>query len=189
MDELGDKLSAILNDPESMERVKQMAQSLLGGEDSGTAVQNNPAPPAALPADDINIKQIVSLFSKMKNTADDSRVQLIYALRPHLSEERRARADTAIKLLKLLDMLPRELRPDYEEVLHPSDEQVRELVKAADKLSAHIKCLEEEKAGNHEFCAAARQTRQALEDMHLPEVDLFLEEFLPSFRLTLDELE
>ncbi len=106
MDELGDKLSAILNDPESMERVKQMAQSLLGGEDSGTAVQNNPAPPAALPADDINIKQIVSLFSKMKNTADDSRVQLIYALRPHLSEERRARADTAIKLLKLLDMLP-----------------------------------------------------------------------------------
>ena len=106
MDELGDKLSAILNDPESMERVKQMAQSLLGGEDSGTAVQNDPAPPAALPADDINIKQIVSLFSKMKNTADDSRVQLIYALRPHLSEERRARADTAIKLLKLLDMLP-----------------------------------------------------------------------------------
>ncbi len=106
MDELGDKLSAILNDPESMERVKQMAQSLLGGEDGGTAVQNNPAPPAALPADDINIKQIVSLFSKMKNTADDSRVQLIYALRPHLSEERRARADTAIKLLKLLDMLP-----------------------------------------------------------------------------------
>lgn len=106
MDELGDKLSAILNDPESMERVKQMAQSLFGGEDGGTAVQNDPAPPAALPADDINIKQIVSLFSKMKNTADDSRVQLIYALRPHLSEERRARADTAIKLLKLLDMLP-----------------------------------------------------------------------------------
>ena len=85
MDELGDKLSAILNDPESMERVKQMAQSLLGGEDGGTAVQNNPAPPAAPSADDINIKQIVSLFSKMKNTAD---------------------ADTAIKLLKLLDMLP-----------------------------------------------------------------------------------
>ena len=71
----------------------------------------------------------------------------------------------------------------------PADPEVEELVKAADKLSAHIKCLEEEKAGNHEFCAAARQTRQALEDMHLPEVDLFLEEFLPSFRLTLDELE
>ena len=106
MDELGDKLSAILNDPESMERVKQMAQSLLGGEADSAALPDIPAEPAAQPGDDINIKQIVSLFSKMKNTADDSRVQLIYALRPHLSEERRARADTAIRLLKLLDMLP-----------------------------------------------------------------------------------
>ena len=105
MDELGDKLSAILNDPESMERVKQMAQSLLGGEEERAAAPSISASPAET-HDDINIKQIVSLFSKMKNTADDSRVQLIYALRPHLSEERRARADTAIKLLKLLDMLP-----------------------------------------------------------------------------------
>ena len=105
MDELGDKLSAILNDPDSMERVRQMAQSNLGGEDDGAAPQNT-AEPAAPAYDDINIKQIVSLFSKMKNTADDSRVQLIYALRPHLSAERQARADTAIRLLKLLDMLP-----------------------------------------------------------------------------------
>jgi len=104
MDELGDKLSAILNDPDSMERVRQMAQSILGGEDDGAAPQNTAEP--AAPAYDVNIKQIVSLFSKMKNTADDSRVQLIYALRPHLSAERQARADTAIRLLKLLDMLP-----------------------------------------------------------------------------------
>ena len=102
MDELGDKLSAILNDPDSMERVRQMAQSILGGEDDGAAPQNT-AEPAAPAYDDI---KIVSLFSKMKNTADDSRVQLIYALRPHLSAERQARADTAIRLLKLLDMLP-----------------------------------------------------------------------------------
>ena len=105
MDELGDTLPAILNDPDSMERVRQMAQSILGGEDDGAAPQNT-AEPAAPAYDDINIKQIVSLFSKMKNTADDSRVQLIYALRPHLSAERQARADTAIRLLKLLDMLP-----------------------------------------------------------------------------------
>ena len=103
MDELGDKLSAILNDPESMERVKQMAQILLGGDGGETNIS---AEPAAPPADDVNIKQIISLFSKRKNTADDSRVQLIYALSPHLSEERRARADTAVKMLKLLDMLP-----------------------------------------------------------------------------------
>ena len=66
---------------------------------------------------------------------------------------------------------------------------IKLILKAADKLSAHIKCLEEQKAGNDEFRAAAHQTRQALEKMHLPEVDLFLRDFLPSFRLTLDELK
>ena len=86
-------------------------------------------------------------------------------------------------------MLPRELRPEYEEVLHPSDEQVQELVKAADKLSAHIKCLEELKASNHEFILAARQTRQALDDMNMPEVHYFIDNFLDSFTLTLDELK
>ena len=94
----------------------------------------------------------------------------------------------AIACRKLTGMLPQRLQDIYAGLLTPADPQVEELVKAADKLSAHIKCLEEEKAGNHEFCAAARQTRQVLADMHLPEVDLFLEEFLPSFRLTLDEL-
>ena len=62
-------------------------------------------------------------------------------------------------------------------------------MKAADKLSAHIKCLEELKAGNTEFRQAAEQTRYALEDMELPEVDYYMEHFLPSFKLTLDELE
>ena len=92
---------------------------------------------------------------------------------------------------KLLSYLPEDLRGYYAPLFSKTEEdkELWVLVKAADKLSAHIKCLEEEKAGNHEFCAAALQTRQALEDMHLPEVDLFLEEFLPSFRLTLDELE
>lgn len=90
---------------------------------------------------------------------------------------------------KLLDMLPRELRPEYEELLHPSDEQVQELVKAADKLSAHIKCLEELKAGNGEFRAAAEQTRAVLDKMDLPELRYFCENFLGSFALTLDEME
>ena len=95
----------------------------------------------------------------------------------------------AIACRKLTGMLPQRLQDIYAGLLTPADPEVEELVKAADKLSAHIKCLEEEKAGNHEFCAAAHQTRQALEKMHLPEVDLFLRDFLPSFRLTLDELK
>ena len=95
----------------------------------------------------------------------------------------------AIACRKLTGMLPEKLRGLYADLLTPADPQVEELVKAADKLSAHIKCLEEQKAGNDEFRAAAHQTRQALEKMHLPEVDLFLRDFLPSFRLTLDELK
>ena len=90
---------------------------------------------------------------------------------------------------KLLDMLPPELRPSYEELLRPADPEVETLVKAADKLAAHIKCLEELKAGNDEFRRAAQQTAAALDEMDLPELRYFREHFLPSYRLTLDELE
>ncbi len=72
---------------------------------------------------------------------------------------------------------------------HHPDPEVAALVKAADKLSAYIKCVEELKAGNNEFREAAAQTRQALEGYGLPEVDYFLETFMDSFSLTLDELK
>ena len=90
---------------------------------------------------------------------------------------------------KLLGMLPPELRPVYEDILRPADPEVEELVKAADKLSAHIKCLEELKAGNEEFRQAARQTAQALDGYDMPELQYFREHFLGSFQLTLDEME
>ena len=90
---------------------------------------------------------------------------------------------------KLLSLLPEALRPAYAPLLEESDPQVRVIVKAADKLSAYLKCVEELKAGNREFESAARQTRAALDEMHLPELDWFLEHCLDSFGLTLDELE
>ena len=90
---------------------------------------------------------------------------------------------------KLLGMLPEKLRPTYEELLTPADEEVEQLVKAADKLSAWIKCIEELKAGNLEFRSAAEQTEKALDACQMPEVEFFKEHFMPSFRLTLDELE
>lgn len=90
---------------------------------------------------------------------------------------------------KLLGMLPDELRPTYRAAMSPAAAEITELVKAADKLSAYIKCLEELKAGNNEFRQAAEQTLYALEDMELPEIGYFMEHFLPSFKLTLDELE
>ena len=89
---------------------------------------------------------------------------------------------------KLLSTLPDGMRPAYRELLEESDEDIRRLVKAADKLSAYIKCLEELKSGSTEFSLAARQTEARLHDMHMPEVEYFLEHFIPAFDLTLDEL-
>lgn len=90
---------------------------------------------------------------------------------------------------KLLAMLPEELRPVYDAALRPEGEDVKALVKAADKLSAHIKCVEEVKAGNNEFRKAAEQTLRALQEYDMPELNYFTEHFLPGFHLTLDELE
>ena len=90
---------------------------------------------------------------------------------------------------KLLQMLPPELQGVYEPILTEADPEIRQVVKAADKLSAYIKCVEELKAGNNEFREAAGQTLRALESYGLPEVAYFLETFMDSFSLTLDELK
>ena len=89
---------------------------------------------------------------------------------------------------KLLDMLPDRLRGAYEPVISCRDEEVNEIVKAADKLSAYIKCVEELKAGNGEFKSAEEQIRKILEDSQLPEVKYFMDNFMPAFGMTLDEL-
>ena len=108
MDDLGSKLTELLSDPESMNRVRQMAESILG--ESGDEVHAPSAAPDISALGDMlgsgELQSIISVISKMKSAKDDSRVQLISALRPHLSEERKKRADTAIKILKLLDVLP-----------------------------------------------------------------------------------
>ena len=89
----------------------------------------------------------------------------------------------------LLSMLPQDLREEYGVLLlpHPGDEALWRLVKGADKLSALIKCVEEEKSGNTEFVNARKATCSAIEKMALPELDLFMEEFFESFSKTLDE--
>lgn len=88
---------------------------------------------------------------------------------------------------KLLGFLPPELKGSYSDVLTPEGEEAR-LVKAADKLSALVKCIEERKAGNREFLSAEAQTLHTLRAMELPEVDWFLERCLPAFEKNLDEL-
>ena len=89
---------------------------------------------------------------------------------------------------RLLSMLPEALRPSYERLILEDDPETLPIIKAADKLSAYIKCVEELKAGNLEFESAQKQTLQALEAMELPELRYFMEQFLPAFSLNLDQL-
>ena len=89
---------------------------------------------------------------------------------------------------KLLDMLPPALRPSYEHLVLEDDPEVTPIVKAADKLSAHIKCIEEQKTGNTEFDSAASQTWKAMKEMALPELDWFLDNCLAAFSCNLDQL-
>lgn len=91
---------------------------------------------------------------------------------------------------KLVAMLPPDFRDEMEQIIKQSaeqDEQLRVFVKAADKLSALIKCIEEIKMGNTEFSKAKESIEAAIHKMNIPEVKIFEEEFLPSFYLALDE--
>lgn len=100
-----------------------------------------------------------------------------------------------IALERLLEKLPDDLRPSYEAVLYgPDDESeqyLRGLIKAADKISALIKCIEEENAGNREFRSAKETISKTISQMceQYPEVDAFMREFIPPYGRTLDELQ
>lgn len=91
---------------------------------------------------------------------------------------------------RLLNLLPEDLRESYDSIFFPKvgEEKEWRLVKAADKLSALIKCIQEENAGNTEFSSAKASLLETLEKMELKEVDIFMEEFLPSYYMNLDEL-
>lgn len=89
---------------------------------------------------------------------------------------------------KLEDSLPEDLRPAYSPLLRESaDPEIAALVKAADKLSALIKCIEERRSGNEDFAEAERSTLAAVRAMNLKEAEVFIDEFLPAYGLTLDE--
>lgn len=87
---------------------------------------------------------------------------------------------------RLLNMLPDDMRGDYESLYRP-DPQTKALVKAADKISALIKCTEELNMGNREFSAAHASTLKSIHELNCDEAEIFLDEFMESFSLTLDE--
>lgn len=96
--------------------------------------------------------------------------------------------DNACK--SLVAMLPEDFRSEYSSMFVPEEDDAGlwQLVKAADKISALIKCIEEKKAGNSEFVKAAEGIKEAIDKLDLPEAKVFVEEFLPAYEMTLDEL-
>ncbi len=93
---------------------------------------------------------------------------------------------------KLISMLPEDFKEDFEEIIKENgkrDKELKKYVKAADKFSALIKCIEELRMGNDEFIKAKDTIETALKNMNLPETEIFEKEFLPSFSLALDEQE
>ncbi len=90
---------------------------------------------------------------------------------------------------ELLCGMPIEMRPVYDGILQdtPQEEELWRYVKAADKLSAYIKCIEEQSMGNKDFEKAGESIEQIIKEMELPEVKYFVEHFIPAYKLTLDE--
>lgn len=87
---------------------------------------------------------------------------------------------------QLISLLPEDLQDEYRP-LYNVDDDTKKLIKAADKLSALAKCIEERNMGNKEFVDAEKSTRNAIHKLNLPEAEVFLDEFMESFSLTLDE--
>lgn len=90
---------------------------------------------------------------------------------------------------QLLSSLPEYMRDEYEKLIVPQDDEkdIYRIVKAADRLSALIKCIEEEQTGSNEFRKAKEDILKSLEDYNMEEVNIFMSEFLPSYSLSLDE--
>lgn len=104
MDELSEKLAGLLNDPETMDRVRKMAENILGEDTENT--QPSPFSEITGMLGVEELQSIMSVISKLKSSGNDPRTQLLTALKPHLSEPRREKVDTAIKILKMLEILP-----------------------------------------------------------------------------------
>ncbi len=104
---------------------------------------------------------------------------------PAIREAYKQVEDTACQ--QLLSMLPEDLQGEFSPLLQPAKDEEYRIVKAADKLSALIKCVEELAQGNREFASARRATEQAVREMHLPAADEFLEQYLPAYELPLDD--
>lgn len=105
---------------------------------------------------------------------------------PEIRDSYKKVEDIAVN--KLIKELPDEMQPEYEKVMGVEDDPDYKYVKAADKLSAYIKCLEEEDMGNNDFKEAKGSIKKIIDDMKMEEVEYFMEHFIESYNQTLDEI-
>lgn len=134
----------------------------------------------------------VALLALYHDTAEIITGDMPTPIKYHNKEIYQAFKDVEnLAIEKLLCKLPKDLKNEYESLFFkkPKDKELWKFVKASDKLSALIKCIEEEKAGNLEFCKAKLSILECLEEMEIQAVNIFLSEFLPPFELTLDQLD
>lgn len=131
---------------------------------------------------------LLGLFHDMPEILTGDMPTPVKYFNPEIKEAYKKVEDSASE--KLLGTLPDDLRDDFRFLFYKKDEDAElwKIVKAADKLSALIKCIEERKAGNLEFAKAEQSTRESILAMALPEAQDFIEEFLPGYELTLDQL-
>jgi hypothetical protein len=99
MDDFSGKLNSILSDSESMNRIREMAASILGEEQKNSQPTDNAI-------NGVDISKIMGIIGKMKSMGNSDREKLLLALRPHLKEERKQRLDNALKILKLIELAP-----------------------------------------------------------------------------------
>ncbi len=110
MDDISQKLADILNNPDSLNQIREMAENFLG--ESAKGEKPKPEQPdlnSSFGNDDfdpIQLGKIMSIMSQLKSHQDDNRAKLLLALKPHLSDPKQEKVDAAIKLLKLMDLLP-----------------------------------------------------------------------------------
>lgn len=92
---------------------------------------------------------------------------------------------------RLLLMLPEELRDEYEILINAkeTDKEYYQIIKAADRISAYIKCIEENKAGNNEFIQAGETILSTIKELNMPEAEMFLQKYIPAYALSLDQLQ
>ncbi len=99
MDDISEKLSELLSDPSALNNIRSMAENLFeSNKEKETQTQN--------PAGNFDMGKLMMLMNKINSSSDDERTNLLRALKPHLSEERRERVEKAIKILKLIDLFP-----------------------------------------------------------------------------------